>query len=189
MNKRMIKGKKGAIELSIGTIVIIVLAMSMLILGLVLVKSIFTGAKYNVDQMNNKVKDEINKLFVEDKKTVVYLPNQIAEIQQNDDWGIGFGIKNLVKGSSESSKFSYDVVVSDPDIRTKCGVGEKDIESWIKTGRADSFTLAPGDTYFGIVRFNIPEGSPLCTVRFHVEVKRDNVVYATDFFDVEAIAK
>jgi hypothetical protein len=58
MNKR---GKRGALELSIGTVVIIVLAMSMLILGLVLVKNIFSGAKYNIDQLNDKVTDEINQ--------------------------------------------------------------------------------------------------------------------------------
>jgi hypothetical protein len=185
----MKRGKKGAIELSIGTIVIIVLAMSMLILGIILIRSIFTGAKYNVDQMNNKVKDEINKLFVEDKKTVVYLPNQIAEIKQNEDWGVAFAIKNLVSGSAEASKFSYDVVVSDPNVRKNCGVGDRDIENWIKTGQSDILDIAPGDTYYGIVRFSIPEGSPLCTVRFHLDVKRDNQVYATDFFDIEATAK
>ena len=59
----MLEGKKGAIELSIGTIVIVVLAMSMLILGLVLVRTIFAGATYNVQQMNDKVKDQINQLF------------------------------------------------------------------------------------------------------------------------------
>ena len=47
------KAKKGAMELSIGTIVIIVLAMSMLILGLVLIKTIFVGAKYNVDTIED----------------------------------------------------------------------------------------------------------------------------------------
>ena len=38
--------KKAAIEMSIGTIVTIVLAMSMLILGMVLVKNIFSGYCY-----------------------------------------------------------------------------------------------------------------------------------------------
>ena len=180
---------KGAIELSIGTIVIIVLAMSMLILGLVLIRSIFTGAKYNVDQMNNKVKDEINKLFVEDKKTVVYLPNQITKIKQNEDWGVAFAIKNLGKGVSEASRFNYDVIVSDPDVRKKCGIGERDVEAWVTTGRSDSLSLSPGDTYYGIVRFMIPEGSPLCVVRFHIEVRKENELYATDFFDVESLAK
>jgi hypothetical protein len=180
--------KKGAIELSIGTIVIIVLAMSMLILGMVLVKNIFTGSSENVLQMNDQVKDQINKLFVEDKRTVIYLPNQIAEIQQNEDWGVAFGIKNLIKGTAEPSRFHYDVTVSDPDVRTKCGVDERTIESWMKTGRSDNGAIAPGQSYFGIVRFLIPENAPLCTVRFHIDVTMDNVAYATDFFDVEVLA-
>jgi hypothetical protein len=180
--------KKGAIELSIGTIVIIVLAMSMLILGMVLVKNIFSGSNENILQMNDKVKDQINKLFVEDKKTIVYLSNQIAKIEQNEDWGVAFGIKNLQKGTAEAGKFSYEVTVSDPDVRQKCGLGERDIEGWMKTGRSDSMTLAPGETYYGIVRFLIPENAPLCTVRFHIDVKLNNQPYATDFFDVEVMA-
>lgn len=182
------RGKIGAIEMSIGTIVIIVLSMSMLILGMVLIKGIFSGASSNVLQMNDKVKGEINKLFVEDKRTVIYLPNQKAEINQNEDWGVAFGIKNLQRGTAESGRFFYEVSVSDPDVRQKCGVGERDIESWIVTGRSDEMTIAPGESYFGIVRFLIPEGAPLCTVRMHIDVKKDNVAYATDFFDVEVLA-
>lgn len=188
MKLRSVMAKKGAIELSIGTIVIIVLAMSMLILGLVLVRSIFSGAKYNVDQMNDKVRDEIGKLFVEDKKTVVYLPNQIASIEQNEQWGVAFAIKNLAQGSAEAGRFSYDVVVSDPDVRKKCGLGETEIERWITTGRSDDINIAPGETYFGTVRFFIPEGAPLCVVRFHLDVTKDNQHYATDFFDLEVSA-
>ncbi len=180
--------RRGAIELSVGTIVIIVLAMSMLILGLVLVKNIFSGSSENILQMNDKVKDQINKLFVEDKRTVVYLPNQIAKIEQNEDWGIAFGIKNLARGTAEAGKFKYEVTVSDPDVRQKCGISERDIESWVATGRADSMTITPGESYYGIVRFLIPENAPLCTVRFHVDVKLDNQPYATDFFDVEVLA-
>lgn len=180
--------KKGAIELSIGTIVIIVLAMSMLILGMVLVKNIFTGSSENILQMNDQVKDQINKLFVEDKRTVIYLPNQIAKIRQNEDWGVAFGIKNLARGTAEAGRFHYEVSVSDPDVRTKCGIDERTIESWIKTGRVDDSIIAPGQSYFGIVRFLVPENAPLCTVRFHIDVTLDNTPYATDFFDVEVLA-
>lgn len=180
--------KRGAIEMSVGTIVIIVLAMSMLILGMILIQNIFGGAQENVLQMNDKVKDEINKLFVEDKRTVVYLANQIAEIQQNEDWGIAFAITNLQKGTAEAGSFRYEVTVSDPDVRTKCGIDERSIESWIKTGRTDSMTIAPGENYYGVVRFLVPEGAPLCTVRFHIDVLKDNTAYATDFFDVEVVA-
>ena len=55
--------KKGAMELSIGTIVVIVLAMTMLILGIVLVRSIMCGAVGLTGDINNKVKSEIDRLF------------------------------------------------------------------------------------------------------------------------------
>lgn len=182
------RGNKGAIEMSVGTIVIIVLSMSMLILGMVLVKNIFSGASDNVLSMNAGVEDEINKLFTEDKRTVVYLPNQIAKIKQNEEWGVAFGIKNLQRGTAEAGKFQYTVTVSDPDVRTKCGVGERDIEGWIISGRSDGQPIAPGQSYFGIVRFLVPETAPLCIIRFHIDVTKDNAHYATEFFDVEVLA-
>ncbi|MDH3352928.1 MAG: hypothetical protein OEL87_00590 [Nanoarchaeota archaeon] len=184
----MKRNKRGAMEMSIGTIVIIVLAMSMLILGMVLVRNIFSGASSNVLQMNDKVKDQINKLFVENKRTVVYLPNQIAKIKQNEDWGIAFGIKNLAKGVAEAGRFHYEVTVSDPDVLRKCGINEQAIESWIKTGREDDVIIAPGESYAGVVRFAVPVASPLCTVRFHLDVTMENQPYATDFFDIEVLA-
>ena len=61
--------KKGAIELSIGTIVIIVLAMSMLILGLVLIRNIFSGSNDAVGQINTGVISEIQKVFANADKT------------------------------------------------------------------------------------------------------------------------
>lgn len=177
---------RGAIEMSIGTIVTIVLAMSMLILGMVLVKNIFSGSSDNVLQMNDQVKDQINKLFTEDKKTVIYLSNQIAQIEQNENWGVGFAIKNLQKGSVQGSTFSYEVVVSDPDLQTKCGISDSQAQSWITAGRASNdIILGPGETYFGIVRFLIPDGAPLCIVRYNIRIMKDGSPYYTEFFDVE----
>ena len=177
--------KKGAIELSIGTIVIIVLAMSMLILGLVLVKNIFAGSSDNILQMNDKVKDQINKLFVDDKKIVIYLSNQRASIKKNEEWGIGFGIKNVLTGTPTAGSFNYEVSVSDPDVESKCGVSEENINGWIVTGRKDEMTISPGETYFGISRILVPENAPLCIVRFHLDVKLEDSHYETDFFDLE----
>jgi hypothetical protein len=180
--------KRGAIELSIGTIVIIVLAMSMLILGLVLVKNIFTGASENILELNDNVKDKINKLIGDsDRRTVVYLSNQISRIKQNEQWGVAYGIKNVQRGTSEAGKFDYSVKLADPNAQQKCGTSEAEINSWIQTGAAGTTTLNPGETYYGIVRFLIPENSPLCIARFNIEITLDGKHYATDFFDVEVL--
>ena len=51
----MRKNRDGALELSIGTIVVIVIGMSMLVLGLVLVRTIFTGSTESVKVLNEGV--------------------------------------------------------------------------------------------------------------------------------------
>lgn len=180
--------KKGAIEMSVGTIVTIVLSMSMLILGMVLIKNIFSGSSSNVLEMNDNVRDQINKLFSEDKKVVVYASNKLVAIKQDEQWGVPFGIKNLVTGNAEGSTFDYEVFVSDADVQSKCGISESEAQGWIVAGRSGSISLAPGDSYSDIVRFFIPEGSPLCIVRFQLKVTVDGKIYAADNFDVEVSA-
>jgi len=185
MELKKIKSKKAALELSIGTIVILVLAMSMLILGLILIRTIFTGAKYNVETMNKKVEAEINKLFVEDQRAVLYLPNRIAEIKQGDDFGLGFGIRNTIA----TQKFRWQLQVADDNIRRKCGVSDKEAESWITTGGTGSVEVPSGQKYTDIVRFNVPEGAvsdiSTCIIRYKLVIKKeDGTAFTTEPFDV-----
>ena len=180
------KNKRAALELSIGTIVILVLAMSMLILGLILIRTIFSGAKFNVETMNQKVESEINKLFVEDQRAVIYLPNRIAEIKQGDEFGLGFGIQNAVA----TQKFRWSVTVADDNIRKKCGVRENEAEAWITTGGTGSVDVSSGQKYTDIVRFNVPEGAvsdiSTCIIRYKLEIKKeDGTPYTTEPFDID----
>ena len=139
-------GKRGAIELSIGTIVIVVLAMSMLILGLILIKTIFTGAKNVADMTNDQLKNQVSTLFGENKKLVVYPDSKRIDVVQTEPNGFGIGIKNLQQGSTANVAFTYEVLVSDPDVRKKCGVSDSQIMDLITTGRTESnIQLAPGE--------------------------------------------
>ena len=178
--------KKGAMELSISTVVVIVLAMSMLILGLILVRSIFTGAKYNIEKMNEKVEGEINKLFVEDKRAVLYLPNRLAEVKQGSVYGVAFGIQNNVA----TQTFKWKVEVDDSKIKNKCGVTELQAENWITTGGDGSASIASGQKYYDLIRFNIPEGAvndiSTCIVRYKLAISQeDGTPYQTEAFDVD----
>lgn len=175
-----IRGKKGAIEMSIGTIVVVVLAMSMLILGLVLIKTIFTGAKNVADMTNDQLTNQISQLFGADQKVAVYPNSRQIEITQGKPSGFGVGIKNLRTGSSSAATFSYEVVVSDPDIQTKCGVTDAEILKLITTGRAGAdIPIASGEVYSAPVLFSTQTGDPLCTVRFRVDVKANDVAYGS----------
>ncbi len=184
------KSKTGAIELSIGTIVIVVLAMTMLIGGLVLISNIFDSTKYNVNEMNTKVKNEIGKLFTEDERVVLYTNNGKVAIKQGKEWGVGMAIKNLNKGA-EDFKFSYTTTVIDPKAQKKCGISVREIESWIDQGETTGISIPSGETEFFVIRLYVPDSAPLCegTVRFKIEIRVDGQVYDNVFFDLETLAK
>jgi len=180
--------KKAALEMSIGTIVIIVLAMTMLIMGLVLIKSIFSGAKYNVDTINDKVKEQINKMFQEDESAsvVVYLADSKAIIKKGDDFGVAFAIKNSGTGSA-ANKFTYEVSLGDDpiDLKNQCGITEKEAMALIIKGRTGEFSIKPGNYGYGLIRIQTDKNSPVCIIRYDIKVKKDGIDDSSTFFDIQ----
>lgn len=183
------RGKRGAVELSVGTIVILVLAMTMLIMGIVLIRGIFKGAKYNVAVLNEKVRGEINKLFTEEDRLVIYLANNLAEVEQGSDYGVAFGIKNLETGTLQAGVFSSDVIVASPsDVQSKCGIPATTVENWM-TGKSETnLPIAPGQVGYGLVRFDVPQTAPLCTIRFRINIEKDRQAYSTGLFDLKIVS-
>ena len=181
-----IYNKKAAIELSIGTIVIIVLAMSMLILGLVLLRGIFTGATDNVKELNDKVKDEIRGLFQEEnQRVVVRLTEDTAVMKQGEEFGVAFGIRNT-KGDKTRS-FRYSVSLDDDDISRKCGLSPQTAENWVRFG-SGTLSIPPGKVEFDRVVFEIPEDAPLCTTRYKIKIvdtETPSETFANPFFIIK----
>lgn len=171
-------------QMSVGTIVTIVLLMTVLILGLVLVRNIFGSATKIVDLTDAQLVEEVNKLFGEDKGVVVYPASRRMEIEQTEIDGFGIGIKNLLSNAGQN-EFSYEVVVSDPDLKRKCGVSEDTVLGWIVVGRAENNIPIPvGGKSTQRVLFDIPKGSALCTFRLRVNVNSDQGPYESEFIDI-----
>jgi len=180
--------KSGAIELSIGTIVIIVLAMSMLILGLVLVKNIFTGATDVTDMTIDQLRNQVSRMFGENKELVMYPDTMHIDVKGGELSGFGFGVKNTLEGSQAGTEFRYEVIVADDYLQNKCGVSEREAEDWINlggTGGSGSLSIASGKFEAVKVTFEVPDGSKLCTFRYKVKVYKDNnEIYDEDIMDV-----
>jgi len=184
------KDRKAAMEMSVGTIVTIVLLVTVLILGVVLIKNIFSSAKRVVDLTDQQLTNEVNKLFSEESQVSIYPSTRFIEIKQETTDGVGLGIRNLLTGVSGDKKFSYTVSVSDADIQSKCGVNAGTAESWIVTGRTEeNIAIASGDSAVQRIMFEIPVGAPLCTIRFRVNVEAGGAIYKSDFFDLKVKAK
>jgi hypothetical protein len=180
--------KKGAMEMSVGTIVTIVLLMAVLVLGFFLVQKIFKSASGAIDLTDDQLRNEINKLFGEDKELVIYPGTRMVEIKQEETDGVGIGIKNLLTGVSGTQTFSYEVVVSSA---SDCAESESEVEEWFTVGRAENdIPIAVGNSAVQKVLFRIPSGTSLCTARFRVNVYHSGGQdYATDTFDVTVKAK
>lgn len=182
---RGLRNKSGAVELSISTIVIVVLGVSMLILGVVLLKNIFAGSTSAVDSLNDQVTSEINKLFGEDKKIVIYPTTEKVTVRQGKQEGFAIGISNKLSGSSaQNAKFSYKVIPVSK-VEDDCGVSEAEIMKLFAAGSEETkdIPIPTGAPKPILVLFDTGEGDPRCTVRFRIDVTQgaNNYDYAFVF--------
>lgn len=181
--------KKGALELSVGTIVIIVIAMAMLILGLVFVRTIFSGATDSVDVINDNVRAEIDKLFSDnDKKVVVNLPDGQVDIKKGNSFGIVFAVRNTAEAESTAGKFNFKVLAA--SIEKGCQLTITQADSYVKLNSEGSFDLLPGvEPETRIVKIEPTESAPLCEIVYEVQVKKDGQPYDSEQFIVNIVAR
>jgi archaellum component FlaF (FlaF/FlaG flagellin family) len=181
------KNRKGAIELSVSTIVIVVIAMAMLILGLVLVRTIFKSTISSIDKVDEGVKKEINNLFSDgNQKVVVRLTNSKLDVKQGEIFGFAFGIKNTVQGESTAGKFSYEIKSS--SIQRGCQLTQTQADNYIILGDKGTFDLPPGQIYTGFVEVQPSSNSPLCDIRYDISVTKDSQPYDSSFFIARVVS-
>ncbi len=190
------RNKKGAIELSVGTMVIIVVAVVMLVLALIFVRRIFSGATYNVDQLNDAVRAQINKAFSqESQKVAIYLPGKTASIKQDETFGVAFGLRN---NAPASATFNYHLKSGPEGVSYKTsGTGScpgANPRDWIILGDTGSFSIPSDGVDYGLIKLKPPKNAPLgCNVRYTFEVEQTGGGVPPDvfsfFFDVEIVSK
>lgn len=183
MESKLIKNKKAAMEMSVGTIVTIVLLMTVLILGLVMVRTIFKVATGAIDLTNTQLTSEINKLFSEDntKQVAIYPPAREISIKKGELGGFGFGIRNTYR---EEGVFSYTVTSSE----NSCNLDEDEANSFIILGASgDNIKIGSGDVMQNsiLVKYSIPESTPLCNIRYILNVDKDEETYLSGGVSVD----
>jgi hypothetical protein len=171
------KNRRGAMEMSVGTIVTIVLLMTVLILGLVLVRTIFKGATENIGSIDTAVKNEINKLFSEDntKKIVIYPSTQEITIGKGEEGGFRFSIRNNLQ---TEGTFSYTVKFIEKD--PNCQMTDAQASSLIVLGSKSSNIKIPSGSALDnpvLVKFSVPETASICSIRYGIDVTESGKAY------------
>jgi len=185
--------KKAAIELSIGTIVIIVLAMSMLILGLILINKIFFGATDATELINQNVKAQINKLFNDNQdKTVIFLPSNHADIKKGVTYSVRFAIRNTITGQDAPQAFKYEVLVG--EVGSDCPQSWRSntikAQNFIKLGATGKVTVSAGaEPVEREIRITASDDAPLCQISYDLYVYPDTGTkqnpYDLNYFSVQ----
>jgi len=171
--KNMMKNKRAAMEMSVGTMVTIVLLMIVLVLGIFFIQKIFGAGTNAIDQIDTEMQNQIQKLFGadDDKQVAMYPTSQRITINQGDrDKGFGFFVRNL---DSTTSSFTFDIMATDTSA-CPASLTEEIATGYLLGESGEINGLASGDTYQRLVTFIIPETAPLCTINYDLVVKRDN---------------
>jgi len=171
------KSKKAAMELSVGTIVTLVLLMSVLIFGIFLVQKIFSSSTNAIDSVDDEVQSQISQLFSEGgKKLAIYPTSRKVTVKKKDDLkGFAFSVKNI---DVESAEFTYNVYAKDV---SKCGstFTEEKADNYLLNYQG-SFDLGPGDEMIEpeIVVFDLDALAPPCTIVYYLEIHKGETPYA-----------
>jgi hypothetical protein len=172
------KNKKAAMEMSVGTIVTIVLLMSVLILGIFLIQKIFGTAKGAIDMTEEQLYNQINELFSSDEgqRIMVYPQTRALTIKKKKSDAFGWGLYN---DHPDDESFSSQVSVA--EIGTGCTMTETQAENLISLGKSQSNILVASAsrlTHPKKIIFNIPDTAKVCQITYALDVTdKEGAIY------------
>lgn len=178
--------KKAALELSIGTIVVIVIGMSMLILGLVLVRTIFSGSVSSIDTLNEQVQNEIQNLFGDNSGNLVIKLGSAdtAKIKPGSDpFNIAIGAQHPDGASITRDSLEYKITLAeDSDKNCVRILGKERAEKLFitKVNTWNKFDEFSGSNAFALIQIEVPKGTAKCTQKVNVDMKLKEVQTASD---------
>ena len=170
--------RRGAIELSISTIVIIVLAVTMLIMGMVVTRSVMCGALSLTGDVNSKVKSQLNAVFDSTEGEIACVGSgDAAKVVPGKEHYI-----NCVIKAQEKAEYSAKV----SDVRSSSTTLTKDkLQKWIAVPTWKS-QVAPNDRDVRkVISIKVPNDSPEGNVRFTLEFTKNGELISTKDIDWE----
>jgi len=156
--------KRGALDLSMNTIVVIVIGITLLTLGLKWVYGVFGDIENSRGQINAAMDEQIRELFGESDDPINLLTASKA-IKQGENFDLGIGIKNTLP---EKHVYTYVITVE----QTPPNVNKNSVKSWITSGEGLPLNLESGALQSDLISFDIPSsGAPLGTYRLLITLR------------------
>jgi len=191
------KSKKAAFEMSIGTMVIIVIAITMLILGLVLVRNIFRGATESISVLDENTRTAISSLFTDETEDIMIKlgADNTARIRPTGEtFRIAIGARTFDGDNADRERMKIKLTLQ-PATGENCMsvLGEQQTKSLFKNPQIDAednFLMISGDQVFTDVEISIPKGTAQCSQRVLVDVTDTNTGNSVgSYFNVEVLRR
>jgi len=161
-----LKSKKAAIELSMTTIIIVVLSLALLILGFVLVRNIMCGAIGFSTEINEKVEGEIQKLFETSTGELSCFGGgqEAAALGQGE-------INYIFCEINAKEKRMYRISIESLSAPGK-EIDDKEVKSWLKEDSWEEEIPAGDDTIYKIGIIKLPEDANLVPIRAKLKAEK-----------------
>jgi len=149
--------KKGAIEMSMQTIIVVVIGITLLTLGLRFVYTTFAGITQQQKSVDEATKKQLRELFGESEDPVALVSNSIVIKQgESEDFPIGF--RNV--GTTEGD-FSYKIVAE---------AGNPEKANWVAEG-GDLGKLDVGGDIDELLSLDVPSDAVPGSYRFKIQLQ------------------
>ncbi len=160
------KNKKGAMELSMTTIVIVVLSLTLLIMGFVLIRNIMCGAVNITSDINDQVRKEVNNLFATSG-------GEVQCIGSGDPVTMVADRTNYIYCSvqaPEEARYNFNLKINEGF----SDVPKEQLRQWFTSGEQE-LRIGPGDREPKKVgRVKLPSNAPEKEISFDLEVTKDS---------------
>ena len=159
------KSKKAAIEMSMGTIVVIVLSVVLLIFGLIFTKNIMCSGIILTNQIDEKATNQIKGLFGENDYGVICMGERGQEVKLGDD-----GRRQITCVINTKSQSEYKLTIKSVD--SLIGTPTANVQSWIINKDWQGF-VSPGGQTQTVLLLDVPQ--KVSDTSLKIELEEENV--------------
>lgn len=159
--------KKAGFEMSITTLVVIVIAVIILILGLVFVRQIFGTASKSISIIDQQVKNKLQTMFGEEAGLIQVYSRTVDVKAGTQGLSFPFAAKTP-KGERITSR-------SDMQYKLSKGIGtcvSAEVDNWFlqPLGQSISVDQFEADTSFSDIIITVPTGTTVCSQKINIDV-------------------
>lgn len=159
--------KKAGFEMSITTLVVIVIAVVMLILGLVFVRQIFGTASKSISIVDEQVRSKLQTLFGETGRNPIVYSSEVSIKPGSESFSIPFAAKipDDARPNTKTSELKYSINIGDGT----CGVDA--VKGWLiipSKLNDNTFDSAQPEAAYQDLVFTIGTGTTPCSQRVQI---------------------